>query len=202
MLERELAAWVAPVPNARALLFSTGYMANLGVVTALVGRDDAVFGDRLNHACLNDAALLSRAEFIRYAHANVGELAARLATSRARLKLICTDAVFSMDGDLAPLPRLLELADEHDAWLVVDDAHGFGVLGDGPTPGAARWRISGSPRNASSTWGRWARPPAWPAPSSPRIRGDRNAAADGAHLHLYDRVAAVARRCAARRAWT
>lgn len=134
-LERELAAWVAPCANARALLFSTGYLANLGVVTALVGREDAVFGDRLNHACLNDAALLSRAEFIRYAHANVGELAARLATSRARVKLICTDAVFSMDGDLAPLPQLLELADAHDAWLVVDDAHGFGVLGEGRDAG-------------------------------------------------------------------
>jgi 8-amino-7-oxononanoate synthase len=134
-LERELAAWVAPCASARALLFSTGYMANLGVVTALVGREDAVFGDRLNHACLNDAALLSRAEFIRYAHANVGELAGRLASSRARVKLICTDAVFSMDGDLAPLPQLLDLADAHDAWLVVDDAHGFGVLGEGRDAG-------------------------------------------------------------------
>ncbi len=134
-LERELAAWVAPCANARALLFSTGYMANLGVVTALVGREDAVFGDRLNHACLNDAALLSRAEFIRYPHSNVEALAARLAASRARRKLICTDAVFSMDGDLAPLPRLLELADAHDAWLVVDDAHGFGVLGEGRDAG-------------------------------------------------------------------
>ena len=134
-LERELAAWVAPCANARALLFSTGYMANLGVVTALVGREDAVFGDRLNHACLNDAALLSRAEFIRYRHADVGELGARLAASRARRKLICTDAVFSMDGDLAPLPQLLELADAHDAWLLVDDAHGFGVLGEGRDAG-------------------------------------------------------------------
>ena len=134
-LERELAAWVAPCASARGLLFSTGYMANLGVVTALVGREDAVFGDRLNHACLNDAALLSRAQFIRYAHANVGELAARLAASRARRKLICTDAVFSMDGDLAPLPQLLDLADAHDAWLVVDDAHGFGVLGAGRDAG-------------------------------------------------------------------
>jgi 8-amino-7-oxononanoate synthase len=134
-LERELAAWVAPCANARALLFSTGYMANLGVVTALVGRADAVFGDRLNHACLNDAALLSRAAFIRYAHRDLGQLASRLAASRARVKLICTDAVFSMDGDLAPLPQLLDLADAHDAWLVVDDAHGFGVLGDGRDAG-------------------------------------------------------------------
>jgi 8-amino-7-oxononanoate synthase len=134
-LERELAAWIAPCANARALLFSCGYLANLGVVTALAGREDAVFGDRLNHACLNDAALLSRAEFIRYAHRNVAQLAARLTASRARRKLICTDAVFSMDGDLAPLPKLLELAEAHDAWLLVDDAHGFGVLGEGRDAG-------------------------------------------------------------------
>jgi len=131
VLERELAAWVAPCANARALLFSTGYVANLGAVTALVGREDAVFGDRLNHACLNDAALLSRADLIRYRHADIGELAARLVASGARRKLICTDAVFSMDGDLAPLPQLLELAEAHDAWLLVDDAHGFGVMGKG-----------------------------------------------------------------------
>lgn len=134
-LERELAAWVAPCASARALLFSTGYMANVGVVTALVGRGDAVFADRLNHASLNDAALLSRAEFVRYAHADTEHLGSRLAASRARRKLICTDAVFSMDGDLAPLPRLLELADAHDAWLLVDDAHGFGVLGKGADAG-------------------------------------------------------------------
>jgi 8-amino-7-oxononanoate synthase len=134
-LERELAAWVAPCANARALLFSSGYMANLAVVTALVGRADAVFGDRLNHACLNDAALLSRAAFIRYAHGNVSQLAARLAASGARHKLICSDAVFSMDGDLAPLPELLQLAEAHDAWLLLDDAHGFGVLGAGRDAG-------------------------------------------------------------------
>src|SRR5207247_2924796 len=85
----------------------------------------------LNHACLNDAALLSRADFIRYPHVDADALDRRLAASRARRKLIVTDAVFSMDGDIAPLPRLLELADAHDAWLVVDDAHGFGVLGEG-----------------------------------------------------------------------
>ena len=131
VLEHALGAWAGPCAGARALLFSNGYMANLGAVTALVGRGDAVFADRLNHACLNDAALLSRAELIRYAHSNVTGLAARLAASRARRKLICTDAVFSMDGDLAPLPQLLELAEAHDAWLLVDDAHGFGVLGEG-----------------------------------------------------------------------
>jgi len=130
-LERELADWVAPCADARALLFSTGYLANLAIVTALCGRSDAVFGDRLNHACLNDAALLSRADFIRYRHGDLVALSRSLAESRAKRKLIATDAVFSMDGDIAPLPRLLELADAHDAWLVVDDAHGFGVTGEG-----------------------------------------------------------------------
>jgi 8-amino-7-oxononanoate synthase len=130
-LERELAAWVAPCANARALLFSTGYLANLAIVTGLCGRGDAVFGDRLNHACLNDAALLSRARFVRYRHCDLGELGRRLASGGAKRRLICTDAVFSMDGDLAPLPQLLELAQAHDAWLVVDDAHGFGVTGGG-----------------------------------------------------------------------
>ena len=130
-LERELADWVAPCADARALLFSTGYLANLAIVTALCGRSHAVFGDRLNHACLNDAALLSRAEFVRYRHGDLVELSRSLAESRAKRKLIATDAVFSMDGDIAPLPRLLELADAHDAWLVVDDAHGFGVTGEG-----------------------------------------------------------------------
>lgn len=113
-----------------ALLFSTGYMANLGVVTALLGRGDAVFADRLNHASLVDAALLSRAEHHRYRHGDLDHLASLLAASPARTKLIATDAVFSMDGDLAPVPALLELAARHDAWLYVDDAHGFGVLGD------------------------------------------------------------------------
>jgi 8-amino-7-oxononanoate synthase len=130
-LERELAEWVAPCAQAHALLFSAGYLANLAIVTALCGRGDAVFGDRLNHACLNDAALLSRAAFIRYRHRDLDALQRRLAGSRAARKLICTDAVFSMDGSIAPLPELLDLAERHDAWLVVDDAHGFGVLGDG-----------------------------------------------------------------------
>ena len=129
-VERELAGWIAPCRDARALLFSSGYLANLAIVTALAARGDAVFADKLNHACLNDAAVLSRADFIRYPHADVDALDRRLSSTRARRKLIVTDAVFSMDGDIAPLPRLLELAESHDAWLVVDDAHGFGVLGD------------------------------------------------------------------------
>ncbi len=112
-----------------ALLFSTGYMANIGVATALLGRDGAVFGDRLNHASLNDAALLSRAKFFRYPHNDLATLDAQLAASTARQKLVLVDAVFSMDGDIAPLPALLALCERHDAWLLVDDAHGFGVLG-------------------------------------------------------------------------
>jgi 8-amino-7-oxononanoate synthase len=130
-VESELSDWVAPCVSARALLFSTGYLANVAIVTVLCGRGDAVFGDRWNHACLNDAALLSRAQFIRYHHGDLDELSRRLKESRAKRKLICTDAVFSMDGDIAPLPRLAEMAQAHDAWLVVDDAHGFGVTGGG-----------------------------------------------------------------------
>jgi 8-amino-7-oxononanoate synthase len=126
-LEEALARFVgAP----RALLFSTGYMANIGVVTALADRGDAVFADRLNHASLNDACLLSRAEFRRYPHADVGALERLLAQTKARRRLVVTDAVFSMDGDIAPVRELAELAERFDAWLLLDDAHGFGVLGN------------------------------------------------------------------------
>jgi 8-amino-7-oxononanoate synthase len=130
-LEAALADYVAPGGNARALLFSSGYLANLAILSTLAGRGDAIFADKLNHACLNDGALLARADLVRYPHLDADGLAARLAASRARGKVIATDAVFSMNGDTAPLARLLELARAHDAWLVVDDAHGFGVLGDG-----------------------------------------------------------------------
>ena len=125
-LEAALAAFVQ-LP--RALLFSTGYMANLGVITSLLGRDDMVFADRLNHASLNDACLLSRAAFKRFAHNDLAQLDTLLGASNAKRKLIAVDAVFSMDGDIAPLPELLALAERHDAWLLVDDAHGLGVLG-------------------------------------------------------------------------
>ncbi len=127
-LEEELAAFTG---RARALLFSTGYMANLGVIGALVGRGDAVFEDRLNHASLLDGGLLSGARFRRYAHADADALAGLLAEAGAGAgeRLIVTDGVFSMDGDLAPLPALATLAGQHDAWLMVDDAHGLGVLG-------------------------------------------------------------------------
>ena len=125
-LEQELAAFVG---KPAALLFSTGYMANLGAVQALVGKGDTVFADRLNHASLNDAMLLSRAAVKRYRHNDIAQLAELLEQTKSGRKLIITDAVFSMDGDLAPLPELLALCERHDAWLLVDDAHGFGVLG-------------------------------------------------------------------------
>ncbi len=130
----------------RALVFSTGYMVNMGVAAALVGRGDAIFADRLNHASLVDGALLSRAEFHRYAHGDTEALARLLANSNARRKLIVTDSVFSMDGDIAPLAELLALAEAHDAWLLVDDAHGFGVLGPQgrgalAAAGLAHWRV-------------------------------------------------------------
>ncbi|NSL56794.1 8-amino-7-oxononanoate synthase [Uliginosibacterium aquaticum] len=112
-----------------ALGFATGYLANIAVMPALLGRGDAIFADRLNHASLVDGALLSRAELNRYAHCDLTMLGAQLSASRARRKLIVTDSVFSMDGDVAPLAKLLALAEQYDAWLLVDDAHGFGVLG-------------------------------------------------------------------------
>lgn len=126
-LEEELAAFTG---KPAALLFSTGYMANLGTVQALAGKGDTVFADKLNHASLNDAMLLSRAEMKRYRHSDMQQLAQLLEQTRSGRKLIVTDAVFSMDGDLAPLPELLALCERHDAWLLVDDAHGFGVLGE------------------------------------------------------------------------
>lgn len=112
-----------------ALLFSTGYMANMGIIAALMGRDDAIFADKLNHASLNDAALLSRATLHRYAHQNLAQLEKLLKQSTAKRKLVVVDAVFSMDGDFAPVPELLVLCEQYDAYLLLDDAHGFGVLG-------------------------------------------------------------------------
>ncbi|MDX5363248.1 MAG: 8-amino-7-oxononanoate synthase [Pseudazoarcus pumilus] len=125
-LEARLAAFTG---NERALYFTTGYMANVGVIPALVGRKDAIFADKLIHASLVDGALLSRATLIRYPHNDLAALEGALKATPAPRKLIVTDGVFSMDGDIAPLARMLELAEEHDAWLLVDDAHGFGVLG-------------------------------------------------------------------------
>lgn len=126
-LEEELAEFTG---RARALLFSSGYMANLGVVSALMGREDEIYQDRLNHASLIDAARGSRAELIRYAHNAPQALEERLQRARAGRRLVMTDGVFSMDGDIADLPQLQKSANQHGAWLTVDDAHGFGVLGE------------------------------------------------------------------------
>ena len=124
-LEEELAEFTG---RDRVLLFSTGYMANLGVISALVGRGDHVFEDRLNHASLLDGGLLSRAQFNRYRHTDYEHLQDQLQRSAGR-KLVVSDGVFSMDGDLADLPLLAGLVEQHQAGLLIDDAHGFGVLG-------------------------------------------------------------------------
>ena len=113
----------------RALLFSTGYMANLGAVTALIGKGDTVLEDRLNHASLLDAGLLSGARFSRYLHNDSASLASRLEKAEGNT-LVVTDGVFSMDGDLADLPAICAAAKAKDAWVMVDDAHGFGPLGE------------------------------------------------------------------------
>ena len=136
-LERELAAFVG-LP--RALYFVAGYAANVGLVPALVGRGDALISDALNHACLIDGARLSRAELAVYPHNDLAALEAALVAGRgARRRLVIADAVFSMDGDLAPLPEMLALCERHDAWLMVDDAHGFGVLGEGGRGSLSHW---------------------------------------------------------------
>ena len=125
-LEEELADYTG---RERALLFSTGYMANLGVMTSLAGRGEVVLLDRLNHASIVDGALLSGARFKRYAHADADAAEQALLESSEQAVVVATDGVFSMDGDIAPLPRLARAAVAHKAWLVVDDAHGIGVLG-------------------------------------------------------------------------
>jgi 8-amino-7-oxononanoate synthase len=125
-LEEALAAFTG---RDRALLFSTGYMANLGVLTALLGKGDCILQDKLNHASLLDGGLASGADFRRYLHANTTSLETYLQNHQQKKTLVCTDGVFSMDGDIAPLPALARLCENHDALLMVDDAHGFGVLG-------------------------------------------------------------------------
>ncbi len=145
-LENEIAAFTG---FERALTFSTGYLANLAVTPTLAGRGDAVFADKLNHASLIDAMQLAKAngaEVQRYPHNDVAALERQLAASNAARKVIVTDAVFSMDGDLAPLPLVFELAERHDAWLVIDDAHGFGVLGRHGEGSLAHFNLPASPR--------------------------------------------------------
>ncbi|KAF3982930.1 MAG: 8-amino-7-oxononanoate synthase [Methylococcales symbiont of Hymedesmia sp. n. MRB-2018] len=124
-LEEELAAFTG---RDRVLLFSTGFMANTGIISALLTRGDFVFEDRLNHASLLDGGLLSGAIFKRYIHKDIGNLQTKIKSTK-RKSLIVTDGVFSMDGDLALLPALSLTAKKNEAWLMVDDAHGFGVLG-------------------------------------------------------------------------
>jgi 8-amino-7-oxononanoate synthase len=154
MLEQVLASFVG---KPAALLFSSGYLANLGAVQGLVGRGDTVFADKLNHASLNDAMLLSRARVKRYRHNDMPHLAKLLQEAddtsshrgpharQAGRKLVITDAVFSMDGDIALLPEMLALCERHDAWLLVDDAHGFGVLGEQGRGSLAHFNLD-SPR--------------------------------------------------------
>ena len=130
-LENALAALLAPcIPGAAALSFCTGYMANLALLTALTDAQTTLFADKLNHASLIDGAQLGGATLKRYPHGRIDLLAAQLEACTSAVKLIVTDSVFSMDGDIAPLPKLLALAEQHGAWLIVDDAHGFGVLGE------------------------------------------------------------------------
>ena len=113
-----------------SILFSSGYLANLGLITTISDKDSFIYADKLNHASLNDACILSRAKFFRYPH-NDMELLERLLKKNKtkKKKLIVTDGVFSMDGDLADIPKLVQLAQKYDAYLYIDDAHGYGVLG-------------------------------------------------------------------------
>lgn len=145
-IEQEIAGFLG---FPRVLTFSTGYLANLATVPTLAGRGAAVFADKLNHASLIDAVQLAKAqgaESHRYAHNDVAALERLLTASNAPTKVIVTDAVFSMDGDLAPLPLILELAERYDAWLVIDDAHGFGVLGAHGKGSLAHFNLPASPR--------------------------------------------------------
>ena len=145
-LEQEIAAFTG---FPRALTFSTGYLANLAVTPTLAGRGAAVFADKLNHASLIDAMQLAKAngaDVQRYPHNDMTALEKMLAASPAANKLIVSDAVFSMDGDLAPLPLLFALAERYDAWLVIDDAHGFGVLGPHGRGSLAHFNLPASPR--------------------------------------------------------
>ncbi len=126
-LEEELAEFTG---RPRALLFSTGYMANQGVITALLGRSDTIYEDRLNHASLIDGGLLSRANFKRFSHGDSDALQKQMESQQSGESLVAVDGVFSMDGDIAPLPKLAEICREKESWLMVDDAHGIGVLGE------------------------------------------------------------------------
>jgi 8-amino-7-oxononanoate synthase len=131
LLEERLAQFMSPhLEQAQALYFCTGYMANLSVISALAGREAEIFSETLNHASLIDGTRLARTAVKVYPHGDTDALEKMLAASSAGTKIVVTDSVFSMDGNLAPLPALLALCERYEAWLVVDDAHGFGVLGE------------------------------------------------------------------------
>ncbi|HVC49623.1 MAG TPA: 8-amino-7-oxononanoate synthase [Burkholderiales bacterium] len=119
------------VSQESALLFGSGYLANLGILTTLADRHTTIFADRLNHASLNEGALLSRAKLVRYQHKNINQLDQLMSAEKVKKKLVVTDGVFSMDGDIAPIQLLADLCTYHDAWLVIDDAHGFGLQNEG-----------------------------------------------------------------------
>jgi len=163
-------------------------------ISALVGREDAVFSDELNHASLIDGIRLCRARVLRYRHGDAGDLEQLLSDTPARRKLIVTDTVFSMDGDLAPLPRLAELAERHDAWIYADDAHGFGVLGAAGRGAFEHFGLAGPRLIHLCTL---ARRRGQRGGDLRRADGGRLAAAVGAQLHLRHRGAAGAGRGAA-----
>jgi len=125
-LEQALAKFTG---RTAAIVFSTGYMANLGVLSTLAGEKDSIFADRLVHASLIDGIRLSGARLVRYQHNSIENLQTKLSRYRQGQALIASDGVFSMDGDIAPIPELAQIAQEQDAALLIDDAHGFGVLG-------------------------------------------------------------------------
>jgi len=143
-LHRQLEKRLARFKNTEgSLVFSSGYMANLGTISALVGRKDVVCADKLNHASLVDAILLSRAEFKRYPHKDMQALEGLLRGCRTKKKLIVTDTVFSMDGDIAPLPEIVGLARRYGAMVMVDEAHATGILGDSGKGAVAHFHLEG-----------------------------------------------------------
>ncbi|MFN9858543.1 MAG: 8-amino-7-oxononanoate synthase [Pseudanabaena sp.] len=132
-LHEELEQAIANLKNTEAaLVFSSGYLANLGAISAVVGARDLILGDAYNHSCLNKGGVLSGAMSIKYLHLDIADLAAKLQENRAKYRrcLITTDSVFSMDGDLAPLRKIMDLAKQYDCMVLVDEAHGTGVFGD------------------------------------------------------------------------
>ncbi|MDZ4867610.1 MAG: 8-amino-7-oxononanoate synthase [Alphaproteobacteria bacterium] len=140
MLERKIAA---VKDTEAAVVFGSGYLANLGAIPALVGEGDLVLTDALSHACMMSGAKLSGAKVVTFRHNDVDDLHALLAAHRASARhcLVLTEGVFSMDGDLAPLPDIVAVARDHDAWTMTDDAHGLGVVGDG-FGSAAHWGVA------------------------------------------------------------